>query len=636
MRRLRFGIRSLLTATALVAALQARDLFPDAQRGSPVGPVATPEIGSALLMGTIVDSLTDRPVGEVLVTIEGNRQVLTDAQGRFVFTDLPKGTYTITATKRGYSEGAFGRRRPAGPVQVLPLADAERIGSLKIPIWKNGSITGTITDDGGEPMVGLPVRVLRRTFVAGKRKLSPGTTVNTDDRGVYRVGSLTPGDYVVVVPSTQTTAPESVVDLLRQAAAASGGFSDLQRELSLSGALNGLNTITSVGGLKVGTLVFQSLITWRGGILPMPSADGRIFVYPTQYHPGAMTAAQASTIALRSGEDRSGVDLQLRLVGTSRVSGTVTGPDGPLSVGLSLVVNSDDFSTDTDLETAKTWSDAAGRFTFLGVPPGQCLLRLLKLPLGPSRGGGPPSTPSTLTLWATQPVTVDASDIRDVAVTLRPGFRISGSLKFDDAANEPAPEVVRRITATFESADARPMAYVTGRGPFNEDGEFSSVQLPPTRYFLRVNNPPPGWTLKSAMFEGRDISNLPLSLERDAAGVVVTFTNRPSELNGQAQGASGAADATATVLIFPAESAAWLDYGETPRRLRAIRVDKDGAYRTAGLPAGDYFAVAIADESAGNWQDPKTLQALARLATAVKLGDGEIRSLELKTVAVPR
>ncbi len=566
--------------------------------------------------------------------------MLTDGQGRFVFSDLPKGTYTISVSKAGSPNGAYGRRRPLGPPQLRPLTDGERIGDLMIPIWKNATITGTVTDEAGEPIVEGPVEVLMWTLVAGRRKLSLTDITKTDDRGFYRAASLTPGEYVVVVPSTQMSAPESVVDLVRQAQAAPPGApSDYLRELASGGASSAL-ALGRSGGFRIGDLAFQSMSGLRPagtpGTVPAPAADGRLIVYPTEYYVAATTAAQATAITVRSGDDRGGVDLQLKLVPTSRVSGTVTGPDGPASVGLSLAPSSDDLWTDTGFETAATVSDATGRFTFLGVPAGQYLLRVTKAPTAPFRGA-PPAAPTGSTLWATVPVSVDTSDVQDVAVTLRTGFRVAGRLAFDEPARQPTPDVVQRVVATFDAADGRPFASpFIGRSPLGGDGQFSSAQLPPGRYYLRVNNLPAGWALKGAMFEGHDVSDVPLSLDRDVSGVVVTLTEHPCDLNGRVQGVSGTRDAAATVLVFPTESVAWIDYGNNPRRLRSLRTDKDGAFQAMGLPAGDYLVIAIADEAAVDWQDPKTLQALVRVATPVKLAEGETRSLELRTVVPPR
>jgi hypothetical protein len=662
MPSVRVGARLLLAAMALAVTVQARGLARQNPASSPAGQSDQPMTGTGLLMGTVVDSANDQPVSGSLVmlgagitpmsslvnpqfsqeTLSGaNLLVLTDAQGRFVFSDLPKATYTISVSKAGYTNGAYGRRRVLGPPQLLPLADGERIGDLKIPIWKNATITGTITDEAGEPMVDVSVRILLRTLVAGKRALGPGGIVRTDDRGFYRVASLTPGEYVIAVPSTQVSAPGSIVDLYRSAQA-SGTMADFSR--AFSGVNSLMNVVVASRGFTIGGIAFQSSMGAMGGspaaVAPEPSGDGRISVYPTQYYPAALTAGLATVIRLGSGEQRSGVDLQLKLVPTSRVSGTVTSGEGPLSVDLSLVPSGDDVSTDANFETATTLSDAAGAFTFLGVPSGQYVLRVLRVPpLTPPVANGAigPSVPTTPTLWATVPISVERSDVQDVAVSLHGGFRVSGRMEFDDEAKKPLPDQVRRILATFDPADGRPPGvFNMVQGRFDADGRLSSYELVPGKYFLRINNPPAGWTLKSAMFDGHDISNVPLSLDGDVSGVVITFTDRVSEINGSVQRGAGAKDAGATVLIFPAESTSWTDYGANPRRLRSVRADKDGVYRATGLPAGNYLVIAVSDESVNNWQDPASLQALARLATTVRLADGETRSQDLKTVMVPR
>ncbi len=643
MRRFHVGVRSVLGAIAVVAAMQGHDLAGQVPPASGAGQSTAPLTGTGLVLGRVLDGLSDRPVAGALVELSPpNRQVLTDAQGRFVFSDLPKGTYTITAVKPGYVSGSYGQRRPSGAGWVLPLAEAERVGEVKVPIWKYASISGMVTDEAGEPMIDLPVRVLARTVVAGKRKLTPGVTVKTDDRGVYRIAGLTPGEYVVVAPSTQATAPESVVDLYRQARLSQPGLSGAQLEAVRALTSGGTGTALTLGGssgaMRIGDLAFQSTAaSARAGMSSTVAADGRIFVYPAQYYPAATTAGQAAAISLQSGEERSGINLQLRLAPTARVSGVVTGPDGPLMWSLALVLGSDDLSTDTGLETATSISDAAGRFTFLGVPPGQYVLRSMKAAPAPSRGAPAPAVPPGPTLWAAQPISVGTADIPDLVVTLRTGFRVSGTVAFDDAAQQPAPDVVRRSVATFESVDGRPAAGMTvNRGLVDGSGQFSSYELVPGRYYLRVASPPPGWTLKSAILDGRDISNVPLTVDRAINGVVITFTNRPGELSGRVQNAAGAADVTATVLIFPADSTSWVDYGSNPRRLRVIRADRDGMFQSVGLPGGDYLIAAIPDEAAAGALDARVLQTLAPLATSITLTDGEKRSLSLKTVAVPR
>jgi hypothetical protein len=651
MRRRLIGL--VILTCVLGAGLLAHSLQrPDTAR-NPTG----------LLMGVVTDALDNRPVPNAEVTLGGappttkNTKVLTDAEGRFVFLDLPEGTFTLTATKAGYAEGAHGRRRPLGLSQPVVLGDAARVGDLTIPIWKFAAISGRVTDEAGEPMVAIAVRVMSRTIVAGKQRFVPGAIARTDDRGIYRIASLTPGDYTVIVPSTQAAAPESIVDLYKQRGMGllEPGESDFLRDLSFSANSETLFQLERNEGTRVGTQAFVSSGGGaRAGVAPAPSHAGRTYLYPTRYYPAAATAAEASLITVNSGEERLGADVSMALVATSTVSGVVTGPDGPMVAAMSLMPDSDDLSTDSALEIATTLSDANGRFTFLGVPEGRHRLRAVwvRVPVSGtgSRGAPPPVRPQGgaspapprpvlggFTLWATQPISVGERDLVDLAVTLNYGFRIGGRSEFVGTAPAPTPEELRRMSATFEPADARPMVNaVVGRGQFDNDGYLSSYQLPPGRYYVRITGAPAGWTMKSAMLNGRDISNVPVMLDRDFTTLMVTFTDAPSTLSGQVQSSSGGPDSSATVLVFPSDAAAWIDYGSFPRRLRAIRVGVDGHYRTTGLPPGDYLVVAVADESTANWQDPSVLKALARTATSVAIADGESRTVTLRTSVVPR
>jgi len=97
--------------------------------------------------------------------------------------------------------------------------------------------------------------------------------------------------------------------------------------------------------------------------------------------------------------------------------------------------------------------------------------------------------------------------------------------------------------------------------------------------------------------------------------------------------ADGRADADATVLLFPSSPQAWANAGPL-RRFRAVRATKTGAFTTSGLPPGSYYAVAVAADAVGEWTDPRTLEALAKVATEVRLDEGDKKTQDLRTKEV--
>jgi len=140
-----------------------------------------------VITGQVVDAATGKPVSAVIVSIGGAAipqragtsppprppRILTGGDGRFAFRDLPPGSFTIVAAKAGYAEGASGRRVLGGASQPVVLTTTERSAESTVRIWKNGAIAGTIIDEAGEPLVGLQVLPLRRTFSGGRRRFVP-------------------------------------------------------------------------------------------------------------------------------------------------------------------------------------------------------------------------------------------------------------------------------------------------------------------------------------------------------------------------------------------------------------------------------------------------------------------------------
>jgi protocatechuate 3,4-dioxygenase beta subunit len=578
--------------------------------------------------GQVSDAVGNRPVADAVVTLSpsgssgsaaaaAQRKVLTDGSGRFAFQGLPAGRYAISATRPGYVTGSLGKLVPRGGGAPLQLREGERAIDLRILLWKHAALRGRVTDEAGDPVVGARVTVLRRAMISGRPGYTSGVTATTNDRGEYRAGGLEPGAYIVGVLATSTTLS---LDTLDEYNAASGeARTELQRALFAAAP-----TMTSLG-TAAHQVVGDHLLQVEGRLVAMPDVarDGTLRMYPSAFHGGASYIGDAQVVSIAAGEQRAGIDVPLRLTRMFRVSGTVATSEGPARpIPISLwPANLQEASLAQ--QVGSTVSDASGRFTFLGIPPGQYLLRAIGEP--PARGGGP-GTASTL--WVSAPVTVADRDIASMPLMLQSGFRVAGRLVVEgDTASLP----MNRMFVTLESVDR------TLFGEFSEiqvapDGTFRSVEAPAARY--RMTLPlPSGWFVKSITNGGRALEDLPFELKEALTDLVITVSNRGAQISGSVRTAAGAPDATAAVVLFPADSRQWVDFSAYARGIKDVRAGRDGAYSIPDLPEGDYLIVALAQQQM-DWGQPKIFETLSRLATRVTLGAGEARALDLRTVNV--
>jgi hypothetical protein len=133
---------------------------------------------------------------------------------------------------------------------------------------------------------------------------------------------------------------------------------------------------------------------------------------------------------------------------------------------------------------------------------------------------------------------------------------------------------------------------------------------------------------------GRDVADTALALDRDVDDLVVIFTDRVARLTGGVHEPSGQADDKASVLLFPADPARWVDYGRSTRRLRLIPTTA-GAFSTSLPPEGEYLLIALPGAQLDEWQDPAFLKRAATLADRVTVRDGQPIAHTLRTRSLP-
>jgi hypothetical protein len=173
---------------------------------------SAPQPWPGSISGVVVNALTGAPVRYAnvqLLLLEPKYQAScpTDASGRFVFPDLPPGTYRILAYRNRYVTGAYNVRQPGDPGEALTLAAGQHLDAIRISMTPAAAISGTITEERGEPVPGVWVEVLKSGYERGKPHLQAVSVAHTNDRGEYRVSGLVPGQYYVRVRPMQRPVP---------------------------------------------------------------------------------------------------------------------------------------------------------------------------------------------------------------------------------------------------------------------------------------------------------------------------------------------------------------------------------------------------------------------------------------------
>ena len=622
---------------------------------------------TGVVAGQLVDASSGAPVSNAVVTIRSTApqveqggarppvaptrvEVLTDGNGRFVFYSLPASSFFLSAYRQGYLTTAFGQTQPpnsffgSGSGDRLTLTDGQRLTNVSLKIWKYGSISGRLTDEVGEPAIGATVWAVSVNGVVSDQWTGGA---QTDDRGMFRFSELSPGRYIVMFPVSIGSTPLQVIDNYAESRQSPATMPPMPMETrALGNSLNGT-------GLKLGNQVVSNR---QGEGMPqlMIDATGKMTVYPVTFYPGTRSRSSATLITLESGQDRTGTDFVVRPVPAATVTGRVVSSNYPVGdlVVRFLPVGMEGFfqSPGQGSEVSTTMTAADGSFTAVGVPSGNYtativrtppVLRSTPVPATPesviNTGGGGTSSMSRTTstvlpstepmLWGRAAVSVGDTNINDVVITLARGATVSGRVEFESGgpAPTPAPQVVQGIRVLLNSVTETTIN--SGNVPrVSADGSFTTVGYPAGRYYV-IPSSIPGWTPKAVMIGGRNMLFLPLDLSADLTNVVITYTDKTSEITGNV---SGTASTAAIVFALPADYQSWIKLGMDRRIVRPAEVAKDGSFQMPAVLAGDYLLVAAKmDLMQQAFLDPQVMTTIARQGVRVTVAERDKRSVAL-------
>jgi hypothetical protein len=595
--------------------------------------------GTAEVAGVVVATDTGRPVRRVTVRLQtttpsaqsaraavggvasgGPPVQITDDQGTFRFRQLPAGDYTLTVSKPGYLPATYGQKRPGSgtPGTPISLAANQRLEKLSVPIPRGGVLTGTIVDDAGEPAFGVQVRALKYVMRSGARVLEQAALGVTDDRGLYRIAALAPGQYVIIAtPRDDAGAPAELASALN---------------------VRAMEAAVRAGGPDGAPFVDQFVVR---PIAPgdRASDSGPVSGYAPVYYPGSTLSSAATPVTLGLSEERSGLDLRLELVPLGRIAGMVTSPEGRSVTGVEItLVDATQALPGIGARATRVMPD--GTFAFNGVAPGQYTLharsggrvQFMVTPGGGAAGmrvmmtstvervaaglapgisePGPLESP----MWASgEAAVVDAAAPVSVLLTLQPALSVAGRVEF--VGPSPPGDLSRVRVGLTASTVGRPgesaIGQVSGR-------DFKISGVVPGKYRPVVLGLP-GWVPKSFEVGGRDALDFPLEVTDDEiAGALLTMVPEMGGLSGTLQDPSGLPAPNYTVIVAPEDPRFWTPQS---RRIQATRPATDGRFAFQNLPAGAYRLVALDDVEQESWFDPAFLRQLVPASIPVTIGE---------------
>jgi Carboxypeptidase regulatory-like domain len=481
---------------------------------------------NGLVVGQVIDARTGKGItGAVVVLSRVNdtlavepsdspaRSVLATGDGRYVFRQLGGGRYTIGASKPGYVAGGLGARRPGGMRQLLMLADGERVSVSAITMWKHAAISGVVVDDGGEPVTGARVRALRRTPLRG-REFGGESSTTTDDRGLYRLAQLPPGDYLVVVasiavegsllhpitfhPSTQSPQQAAIVTV-----AAGDDRMGVDFQLPLASGVRVAGTVQGPNGPVPGVLVrlrwpdadlfpfdldVAATASGPDGGFSFTAVSEGTYVLETVEPPRLAGPSSSSSDPALTGtatfviNDRDIDGLLLPLRPGARVSGRVTF-EGGITPTTALVAATSVYLDRLDARLSRVEParpGPLGQFTTTSLPAGKYRVRVGAIPAGWMFNGAMYEGHDL----ADEPFELESTDITGVVVTFTTRVtRLSGAVRSERGRPDPDTSVV--IFPTLQSAWTPTISIFRMRSVRTSTlGSYTVTNLPPGEYYV--------------------------------------------------------------------------------------------------------------------------------------------------------
>jgi protocatechuate 3,4-dioxygenase beta subunit len=511
------------------------------------------------IQGVVVKAGTGEPLHKATVEAlpTGNRigkddpqggSAETDVMGRFEMKGLAPGRYYLSAQHNGFVRQQYGQRTPEDQGAMLTLSSGQKVPGITFQMIPAAVITGHVYDEDGQPVVYAQVLAMRYAYVRGQRQLVGNAAATTNDLGEFRLFGLAPGQYFV------------------QATHQGNRFE---------------NTKTQQGYLPI-------------------------------YYPGVSDASRAAPIAVRGGDEFSGVDISLQPVRSHAVKGSVLDTGcGTVARGAMVFLREQNPNQSFGFQNLMRSVNAQGAFEFSNVTPGSYYLYAVLSEDGKQ-------------CFGRQSLEVADADIDGVTLTVTPGVEIKGRVHVEGQLNSNLASLTVNLSPKIIIV---PFGGLTSE-PVKPDGSFLLKNATDGDYEINVGNLPENSFVKSARLDGVDVLTSGVTVDMKQAPVSLDIVVSPN-------GASVDGVISKDQQPFPGAMVALVPdppHRGEKRLFKSITTDQNGHFVLQGLSPGDYKVFAWEKVEPGAYTSSDFLQPYENLGESVHITEGSRNSVQLDLI----
>jgi hypothetical protein len=591
-------MRSFALASVLILQLQTTQIPGTPQetsKGSIEGVVlrigtTDPIPGARVTLNRTQAPLTALPAGAVVAvspTAGGGPAspsatipaIVTDSKGKFEFKDLDPGSYRISVASNGYARTEYGQRVFGSPGTPITLTPGQALKDLTISLTPAGNISGQIKDMFGQPLVGIPIQLMKPSYNAnGQRSFQSAGTARTNDRGEYRLYWITPGRYYLNAGSSQGTLP-------------------------------------NIGG---------------GGASPNEVQDS----YVSTYYPGVPDIAQAAILDVRPADELTGVDLRIPRQQLYKIRGKIIDtrigqpPQNANMTFSSQSLTGGGFAMNGGPN--QNYTSATGVFEYRDIVPGTYVIGAT-VP-DPSAAQSPSPLNSTAPRAQTS-VTVSGSDVENVVLTVVPPLSLSGRFSIDGMALSTLTGLDRIRVQLRPSADGALLTGLFLSSPSAQavtpEGTFRVDNVIPGEYLVSVTALPPGYYVKEVRLDQSDALNQPMRVSASvpvSGPLDVVISANGGQIDGTVVNDKQKPMPGTTAVLIPARQLNRMDLYKTSV------TDQNGRFTIRGITPGDYriFAWEALEQFA--YFDAELMRQFEQKGKLLQIAESSKETLEVKII----